>query len=81
MALNRRGRRGIRARTPRGPAAAAIVPCCLAAEPRCAPRGPTAGPARSWVGPSGSAQLDRIGFPFLFFNFLKYIFITKRIPE
>jgi hypothetical protein len=37
--------------------------------------GPAAGPVRTWVGPSGSAQLDRIGF--FFFS----IFNAKRIPE
>jgi hypothetical protein len=40
---------------------------------RWAPRGPTAGPVRTWVGPSGSGQIDRMDF----FNFLKYIFSTR----
>jgi hypothetical protein len=40
---------------------------------RWAPRGPTAGPARTWVGPLGSAQLDRI--------FFEFIFNVKTIPE
>jgi hypothetical protein len=51
-------------------------PARIATGPRWAPRGPTAGLARTWVGPSGSAQLDMIGFPF-FKIFLKYIFSTK----
>jgi hypothetical protein len=47
---------------------------------RWAPCGPTAGPVRTWVGPSGSAQIDRIDFLF-FFNFLKYIFSTREFQR
>jgi hypothetical protein len=42
------------------------------------PVGPTAGPARTWVGPSGSAQLDRIVF---FKKNSEIHFQYKRIPE
>jgi hypothetical protein len=38
--------------------------------------GPVAGPVQTWVGPSGSAQLDRVVF--FFFGF---IFNAKTIPE
>jgi hypothetical protein len=51
----------------RTPAESGRQPARIAAGPRWAPRGPTAGPARTWFGPSGSAQLDRIGFPFFKF--------------
>jgi hypothetical protein len=34
---------------------------------RWAPRGPTAGPVRTWDGPSGSTQLDRICFFRIYF--------------
>jgi hypothetical protein len=40
--------------------------------------GPAARPVRIWVGPSGSAQLDRIGF----FSFFLNLFPVRRtIPE
>jgi hypothetical protein len=49
----------------------------LARTLRWASRGPAAGPAEGrWVGPSGSAQIDRIGFVFF-----KFIVNIKTIPE
>jgi hypothetical protein len=41
---------------------------------RWAPHGPTAGSVRTWVGPSGSTQLDRICF-------FEFIFNAETIPE
>jgi hypothetical protein len=52
---------------------------------RWAPRGPSAGPVRTWVGPSGSAQIDRIDFLFFlllfFFFFRNYFLIWKQFQK
>jgi hypothetical protein len=50
--------------------------CCLAAGPRWAPRG-RGWAGADWVGPSGSAQVGRIGF--VFFQFSETISSAKTI--
>jgi hypothetical protein len=72
----RGGGRPRRARQGSRPGGGGVLAVPTTAAGQMGPVRPTAGPARTWVGPSGSAQLDRI----VFLN-LKYILSTKEFQR